>query len=141
MLFFHSRGSQGQYIRRLDHIRDAIIDQIGDAIRPRDPYEPLVQAHLPPDPPPAPPGEKAREVEAVYTDARLAEEDIAYIEEMQRPYCPWNQRQHNIADKAAMQCRGDIGVYTNGSPRLLVDVAVGDATNCTLLPQAPAATR
>ena len=85
------------------------------------------------------------EVEAVYTDARLAEEDIAYIEEMQRPYWSqmsiWNQRQHNIADKAAMQCCGDIGVYTNGSPRLFVDVAVGDATNCTLLPQAPAATR
>ena len=53
-------------------------------------------------------------------DARLAEDsnDIAYIEEM--------QHQRNIADKAAGQCLGDIGVYTDGS-RLLVDVAVRDA--------------
>jgi hypothetical protein len=35
-------------------------------------------------------------------------------------------RERNIADKAR-QCRGDLGVYTDGS-RLLVDVAVGDAT-------------
>jgi hypothetical protein len=36
-------------------------------------------------------------------------------------------RERNIADKAARQCRGDIGVYTDGS-HLLVDVAEGDAT-------------
>ena len=73
------------------------------------------------------------EVEADNTDARLAEDsnDIAYIEEMQRPYRSQmsirDLRERNIADKAAGQCRGDIGVYTDGS-RLLVDVAVGDAT-------------
>ncbi len=97
MHFFNCPSSQGQYIRRHDHIRDAIIvDQIGDAIRPEYPYdigverEPLVRAHLPPAPPG---GEEAMEVEADNTDARLAEDsdDIAYIEEMQRPYglrCP-----------------------------------------------------
>ena len=40
MHFFHCPSSQGQYIRRHDHNRDAIIDQIGDAIRPdEDPYD------------------------------------------------------------------------------------------------------
>ena len=73
------------------------------------------------------------EVEADNTDARLAEDsdDIAYIEEMQRPYRSQmsigDLRERNKADKAARQCRGDIGMYTDGS-RLLVDVAVGDAT-------------
>jgi hypothetical protein len=34
----------------------------------------------------------------------------------------------HVADKVvAVQCRGDIGIYTYGS-RLLVDVAVGEAT-------------
>jgi hypothetical protein len=97
MHFFQCPSSQGQYIRRHDNIRDAIIDQIGDTIRPEDPFdigverEPLIRAHLPPspDPPPAPPGgEEAMEVEADNNDARLAEDsdDIAYIEELQRPY-------------------------------------------------------
>ncbi len=35
MHFFHCPSSQGQYIRRQDHIRVAIIDQIGD----EDPYD------------------------------------------------------------------------------------------------------
>ncbi len=88
MHFFHCPNSQAQYIRRHDHIRDAIIDQIGDAIRPdEDPYDieverkPLARAHLPPspaDPPPAPPGEEAMAAEPG-PDARLAEDsdDIA----------------------------------------------------------------
>ena len=85
------------------------------------------------------------EVKADNTDARLAEDsnDIAYIEEMQRPYRSQmsirDLRERNIADKATRQCRGDIGVYTDGS-RLLVDVAVGGRL-CTLLSQAPAAIR
>ena len=66
-------------------------------------------------------------------DARLTEDsdDIAYIEKMQRPY--WSRRMsirdlRHVADKVvAVQCRGDIGIYTYGS-RLLVDVAVGEAT-------------
>jgi hypothetical protein len=36
MHFFHCPSNQGQYVRRHDHIRDAIIDQIDDAIRPED---------------------------------------------------------------------------------------------------------
>ena len=74
------------------------------------------------------------EVEAAdNTDARLAEDsdDIAYIDETQRPYRSQmsirDLRERNIADKAARQCRGYIGVHTDGS-RLLVDVAVGEAT-------------
>jgi hypothetical protein len=67
------------------------------------------------------------------TDARFAEDsdNVEYIEEMQRPY--WSKmslldlRQRNITDKAAGQCRGDVGAYTDGC-RLLVDVAVADAT-------------
>ncbi len=66
-------------------------------------------------------------------DARLTEDsdDIAYIEKKQRPY--WSRRMsirdlRHVADKVvAVQCRGDIGIYTYGS-RLLVDVAVGEAT-------------
>jgi hypothetical protein len=80
---------------------------------------------------PAPPGEEAMADEPG-PDARLAKDsnDIAYIEEM--------QRQRNIAHKATGQCHGDIGVYTNSS-RLLVDVAVGDATAPSFLtPPAPA---
>ncbi len=132
MHFFHC-PSQGLYIRRHDHIRDAIIDQIGDAIRPEHPFdigverEPLVRAHLPPspDPPPATPGgEEAMEVEADNTDARLKDNNFAYIEV---PSGLRDLRERNIADKAAKQCRGDIGVDTDSS-RLLVDVAVGDAT-------------
>ena len=73
------------------------------------------------------------EVKADNTDARLAEDsnDITYIEEIQRSYRSQmsirDLREHNIADKAARQCRGDIGVNKDGS-RLLVDMAVGDAT-------------
>ena len=36
MHFFHCPSSQGQYIRRHDHIRDAIIDYISDALHPDD---------------------------------------------------------------------------------------------------------
>jgi hypothetical protein len=76
------------------------------------------------------------------TDARFAEDsdNVEYIEEMQRPY--WSKmslldlRQRNITDKAAGQCRGDVGVYTDGS-RLLVDVAVADATAPSYLKPPP----
>jgi hypothetical protein len=80
MHFFHCPSSQVKYIRRQNHIRDAIIDQIGVAIRPdEDPYdieverEPLVRDHLPPspDPPPALPGKEAMANEPG-PDARLA---------------------------------------------------------------------
>ena len=60
------------------------------------------------------------EVEADNTDARLAEDsdDIAYIEEIQRPYRSQmsirDLRERNIADKVVRQCRGDIRVYTDG---------------------------
>ena len=65
MHFFHRPSSQGQFIRRHNHIRDAIMDQIGDAIdmQPHEgphidvEWEPLVLAHvsITPDPPPSPP--------------------------------------------------------------------------------------
>jgi hypothetical protein len=38
MHFFHCPSSQGQFICRHNHIRDAIMDQIGDAIDMRPPY-------------------------------------------------------------------------------------------------------
>ena len=44
-------------------------------------------------------------------------DDIAYIDETQRPYRSQmsirDLRERNIADKAARQCREDIGVYTD----------------------------
>ena len=126
----------------------SIIDQISDPYDIEVEREPLVQAHLPPllDPPPAPPGEKAMEVEADHTDARLAEDnnDIAYIEEIQRRYRSQmsirDLRQRDIADKAARQCRGDIGVYIY---RWLPPPRGCDCggSHSTLLLQAPAATR
>ena len=137
---FHCPSSQGQFIRRHNHIRDALIDQIGDALRPENgPYdvqvecEPLVRAHPAPaqGPPPLPLGD-AMEVEADTTD-RFADDsdDIEFIEDLQRPYHPQmsilDLRQRNATDKAAGQCRGDVGLYVDGS-RLLLDVAAADAT-------------
>ena len=145
MHFFHCPSSQDQYIRRHDHIWDAIIDQIGDAIRREDPYdneverEPLVRAHLPPplDSSPAVPREENMEVEADNTDAymsrrgqqrhRVYRSDAVSLLVPDVHPGPAPVKATNIADKAARQCRGDIGVYTDGS-RLLVDVAVGKAT-------------
>ncbi len=67
MHFFHCPSSQGQFICRHNHIRDAIMDQIiGDSVdnQPGNEgphieveWEPLVLARAPPtpDPPPSPP--------------------------------------------------------------------------------------
>ena len=127
------------------YIWDAIIDQIGYAIRREDPYdneverEPLVRAHLPPplDSSPAVPREENMEVEADNTDAymsrrgqqrhRVYRSDAVSLLVPDVHPGPAPVKATNIADKAARQCRGDIGVYTDGS-RLLVDVAVGKAT-------------
>ena len=57
MHFFHCPSSQGQFIRCHNHIRDAIMDQIGDAIdmRPHEgphievDWEPLVLARISPE--------------------------------------------------------------------------------------------
>ena len=77
MHFFHCPSSQGQFICRHNHIRDAIMDQIGDSVdnQPGNEgphieveWEPLVLARAPPmpDPPPSPPrADGAMEVEAV----------------------------------------------------------------------------
>jgi hypothetical protein len=117
------------------------MDQIGDAIdmRPHEgPHievecEPLVLAHvsLTPDPPPSPPrADEAMEVEAVAPRFANGDEDEC-IEEAGRirrtTLSITDLRQRNIDDKAARQCRGDLGVYVDGS-RLIVDVAVADAT-------------
>jgi hypothetical protein len=59
---------------------------------------------------------------------------------MQRPY--WSQisirdlRQRNVADKAARQCRCEIGVYSDGS-RLLVDITLVGGRHCTLRSHTP----
>ncbi len=82
--FFHCPSSQ--FIHRHNHIRDAIMDQIGDAIdmRPHEgphievEWEPLVQAHvsLTADPPPSPPRtDEAMEVEAVAPRFTNGDED------------------------------------------------------------------
>ena len=139
--FFHCPSSQGQYIRRHDHIRDSIVDLLGEALRPEHgPYdvevEPRVRAHIsqpPADPTPPLPADGAMEVDANTTsaDPGADSEDVAFIEEAQRPYRPQmsiqDLRQRNLADKAAGQCRGDIGIHFAGA-RTLVDVAVADAT-------------
>ena len=145
MHFFHCPSSQDQYIRRHDHIWDAIIDQIGDTIRREDPYdnevehEPLVRAHLPPpldsslasSPQRGKYGSRGGQHRCLYVSQRAATSSriSKRCSVPTGPRCPSGTRANatNIADKAARQCRGDIGVYTDGS-RLLVDVAVGKAT-------------
>ena len=86
MHFFHCPSSQGQFIRRHNHIRDAIMDQIGDAIDMRShegphievEWESLVLAHvsLTLDPPPSPPrADEAMEVEAIAPRFANGDED------------------------------------------------------------------
>ena len=127
MHFFHCPSSQGQYIRWHDHIRTLSSTR---SVTPSDLMRTLTTSKLSanhlcertshPRLIPHQPGEEAMEVEPG-PDARLAEDsdDIAYIEEMQRSY--WSRmtirdlHQRNLADKVAGQCRGDIGIYTDGS--------------------------
>jgi hypothetical protein len=143
MHFFHCPSSQGQFIRRHNHIRDAIMDQIGDAVdmRPDEgphievEWEPRVLAHVSASSsaPPAPSradGDEEMEVEAVAP--RFAEGDEEEcIEEAGRirhtTMSITDLRQRNAEDKAAGQRRCDLGVYVDGA-RLVVDVAVADAT-------------
>jgi hypothetical protein len=141
MHFSHCPSSQGQFIRRHNHIRDAIMFQIGDAIdlRPHEgphievEWEPLVLAHvsLTPDPPSSPlRADEAMEVEAVAPRFAHGDEDecIEEAERIRRTTLSFTDLRHrNIDDKAAGQCRGDLGVYLDGS-RLIVDVAVADVT-------------
>ena len=149
MHFFHCPTSQGQFICRHNHIRDAIIDQIGGSVdnQPGNEgphieveWEPLVRAHAPPapDPPPSPPrADGAMEVDEAVVAPRFANgEEDGFIEEAglicQKTLSITDLRQRNIDDKAAGQRRGDLAVYVDGS-RLIVDVAVADATARTLL--------
>ena len=113
MHFFHCPSSQGQFICRHNHIRDAIMDQIGDArdMRPDEgphiavEWEPRVQAHIPPTADPQPRTDEAMmEVEAVAP--RFAEGDEEEcIEEALRPPTTTmsinDLRQRHIDDKAA----------------------------------------
>ena len=108
------------------------MDQIGDAIdmRPHEgPHievelEPLVLAHvsLTSDPPPR--ADKAMEVEAVAPRFANGDEEEC-IEEAgrvcQTALSITDLQQRNIDDKADGQCRGDLGVYIDGS-RLIVAV-------------------
>jgi hypothetical protein len=85
MHFFHCPSSQGQFICRRNHIRDAIMDQIGDSVdnQPGNEgphieveWEPLMLARAPPmpEPPPSPPrADGAMEVEAVVPPPPLRE--------------------------------------------------------------------
>ena len=124
MHFFHCPSSHGRFIRRHNHIRDAIMDQIGDAIDMRlheGPHievelEPLMLAHfsLTPDPPPSPPrADEAMEVEAVAPRFANGDEEEC-IEEAgrirQTTLSIIDLRQRNIDDKAAGQRRGNFGV-------------------------------
>ena len=64
--FFHCRSSQGQFIRRHDHIRDALHDMIGVAVRNDTPYDiavtikPLVRLISAPDLPVSAPDPQRR---------------------------------------------------------------------------------
>ena len=138
MHFFHCPSSQGQFIRRHNHIRDAISDQLAESVRHDTcPYdvsvelEPLVRHCLPA--PPLPPSDGAMETDPVVGALIQFEDDDEeeYIEEARRPLQPRmtlkDLRKRNAADKAAGQCRGDVGLSVDGLTAI-VDVAVGDAT-------------
>ena len=142
MHFFHCPSSQGQFIRRHNHIRDAISDQLAESVRHDNtcPYdvsvelEPLVRHYLPPPPlPPSIDGD-AMEIDPVVGTTVVpfeGDDDEEYIEEARRPHQSRmtlkDLRQRNAADKAAGQCRGDVGLCVDGLTTI-VDVAVGDAT-------------
>ena len=95
--------------------------------------EPLVRHYLPPPPlPPSIDGD-AMEIDPVVGTVVQFEgdDDEEYIEEARRPHQSRmtlkDLRQRNAADKAAGQCRGDVGLCVDGLTTI-VDVAVGDAT-------------
>ena len=139
MHFFHCPSSQGQFIRRHNHICDAIMDQVADSVRSDTclfdiavESEPLLRLCLPALPSPSSSAVAEGVMEIDTTTAQFADDDNEeYIEEARRPYRArmtlkdWRQR--NAADKAAGQCRGDCALYVDGSATI-VDVAVGDAT-------------
>ena len=139
MHFFHCPSSQGQYIRRHNHIRDALMDQIAesDADAHHDisvECEPMVRPRLqsPPGHPPEPSAGAVAEMAVERAPTEFADgDDVQYIEELRRPYYAVmsirNLREQQAADKVAGQCRADVGLYVDGS-RTLVDVAIGDAT-------------
>ena len=142
MHFFHCPSSQGQFICRHNHIRDAIMDQIGDSVDTRPDgegphigvqWEPRVFAHVSPRPDAPPTPSRAAEAMEVEGGApRFADGDEEeYIEEAGRirrtTLSITDLRQRNTEDKAAGQRRGDLGVFVDGA-RLIVDVAVADAT-------------
>ena len=138
--FFHCRSSQGQFIRRHDHIRDALHDMIGASVRDDTPYnisltiEPLVRLLSIPDSlasAPDPPDEE-NDPDAMDIAAAVdAAENTHHIEDIPRLYCARttlaDRRARGIEDKAAGQCRGDLGVSVDSLTTLL-DLAVADAT-------------
>ena len=137
MHFFHCRSSQGQYIRRHDHIRDALLDHLAQAVRPTDCYaisaecEPLVRKSLPTTSELLSSSSSDTEAREIDAPSASAEDEVAYAEEARCPYHPMmtlaDRRHRDAADKTAGQCRGDIGLWVDSS-YTLVDVAIGDAT-------------
>ena len=146
--FFHCRSSQGQFLRRHDHIRDALLDQIfaawdDSAYRFSAEIEPLVRlftaSTVPPRPDPDPAADSATvepaavEPAAVDPAAMDIDSDLVPVpsEDIQRhyqePMTLDDRRDRHLADKAAGQCRGDIRLCVDGTS-ILLDLAVADAT-------------
>ena len=129
--FFHCRSSQGQFIRRHDHIRDALHDMIGVAVRDDTPYsiavtiEPLVRLISAPDPPVSAPDPPVAEIDPAAMDIEAAIEDIPRLYRAHMTLA--DRRARGFEDKAAGQCRGDLGVCVDSLTTLL-DLAVADAT-------------
>ena len=153
-LFHCRRSQQGQLIRRHDHMRDALHDMIGASIRDDTPYnisltiEPLVRLFFSiPDSlasTPDPPDEEKNDPDAM--DIAAAMDAADYIEDIPRLYFARTtlavRRARGTEDKAAGQCRGDLGVSVDSLTNLL-DLAVADATARSYRPplcSSPAAT-
>ena len=135
MHFLHCPSNQGQFIRRHNHICDAIYDQLAESTRTATDRvlaltrEPLLARSIPA---PSTTGE-AMEIDPTEdTAAQFADGDAEeYVGEAQRRYGPMmtlkDYRARAKADKAVGQCRADLRIVVDGSATY-VDVAVGDAT-------------
>jgi hypothetical protein len=136
MHFLHCPSSQGQFIRRHDHICDAIYDQLAESARTANDRrvialtrEPLLAGSIPAT---SAAGEAMEIDPAEDTAAQFADDEVEeYVGEAQRRYCPLmtlkDYRARAKADKTVGQCRADLQILVDGSATY-VDVAVGDAT-------------
>ena len=97
--------------------------------------EPLVRLFSIPDPlasAPDPPDEENNPDAIDIAAAVDAAENTHYIEDIPRLYCARttlaDRRARGTEDKAAGQCRGDLGVSVDSLLTTLLDLAVADAT-------------